>query len=350
MAGNGNLTQKNLGALIEERGQRVLRRFRQVAVSGVSDPKLLEVLRFVCNYWKDNFRPAFASFCCEAVGGRAEAADDVSLMITLTSAGGGIHDDIIDKSSNKHFRMTVLGKYGLDYALLVGDLLIQKGWMMARNLVEKNLQPEKLAEIIEVYGQWTLDVCEAEFMETSCRQNLETELEYYQNILCKSMADTQACARLGAIMGGGSKSEIQALAGFGSRLGFMYRLADDLKDTLNIELNFSNRLQNESVPLPILYAAKTSDEKKSAMKNIIAKSAVEVLDFKKIWETCIEAEAFDYVHKRAIETARKAVNELDLLKYSSSRALLAFMIDDSLSEISNLSKLATSGYQQGLCS
>jgi geranylgeranyl pyrophosphate synthase len=341
MAGNGNLTQKNLGVLIEERGQRVLHRFRQVAVSGVSDPKLLEVLRFVGDYWKDNFRPAFASFCCEAVGGRAEAADDVSLMITLTSAGGGIHDDIIDKSSNKHFRMTVLGKYGLDYALLVGDLLIQKGWMMARNLVEKNLQSEKLAEIIEVFGRWTLDVCEAEFMEIQCRQNLETELEHYQNILCKSMADTQACARLGAIMGGGSKSEVEALAGFGSRLGFMYRLTDDLKDTLNIEMNLSNRLRNESVPLPILYTAKNSKEKKSIAKNLFETSATGTFDLKKLLEACIQAEAFDYVHKKAKETARKALHELDCLKASRPKSALALMIKDSLAEISNLSKLAT---------
>ncbi len=48
-------------------------------------------------------------------------------MVTLTSAGGGIHDDIIDRSVNKHFRNTVYGLYGLNSALLVGDLNDNQG-------------------------------------------------------------------------------------------------------------------------------------------------------------------------------------------------------------------------------
>jgi geranylgeranyl pyrophosphate synthase len=347
LAGREDFTKEKLQALMKERGERVLPRFRDAAVSGISDPKFLEVLGFVCDYWKDNFRPSFASLCCEAVGGCSEAADDVSLMITLTSAGGGIHDDVLDKSSHKHFRMTVLGEYGLDFALLAGDLLIQKGWTMARNVIEKNSQPEKLAEVIEIFGGWTRDVCEAEFMEIQCRQNLDTEVKHYENVLCKSMADTIACARLGAIMGGGSQSEIQSLAKFASRLGFMYRLADDLKDSLNIEHNFSCRLQNESVPLPVLYAAKASEEKKSILKNIVVKSNIEKADLRKVWKTCFEAGAFDYVNKRAMETAKEALSELYPLRYSSSRAVLAFLISQSLSEISQLYTLATSSYQHG---
>lgn len=350
MARNGNLTQEKLRALIKERGQRVLHRFRQVAVSGVSDPKLLTALQFVGNYWKDNFRPAFTSLCSEAVGGSAEAADDVSLMITLTSAGGGIHDDIVDKSFNKHFRKTVLGQHGLDCALLVGDHLILKGWAMSRELVKKRLQPEKLAEVLEVFAGWTTDVCEAEYMEIQCRQNLETELEHYQNILCKSMADTRACARLGAIMGGGSKSEIEALASFGSRLGFMYRLTDDLTDTLNIELNLADRLRYESVPLPILYASKDSEEKKSIIKDIIKQPNIKALDYRKLFETCMETEAFAYVYEKARKTAKEALNELYSLKPSSPRSFLAFMIEDSLVEITKLSELATAYYQHGFAS
>jgi len=338
MARRNQFTKKKLRALIEEGGQRVLPKFRQAAISNVSDPKLLEVLGFVCEYWKDNFRPAFASLCCEAVGGRADLVDRVSLMITLTSAGGGIHDDIIDKSSNKHFRMTVLGKYGVDYALLAGDLLIQKGWMMARNLFEKNFQPQKLADIIEVFGRWTTDVCEAEFMEVQCRKNLETELDYYENLLVKSMADTQACARLGAIIGGGSRSKIEALAEFGSQLGFIYRLIDDLKDTLNIEYNLSNRLQYESIPLPILYAAKKTKGKKRVLKDIVAKSSLEDSDYAQILDACVKTKAFTYLIRRAEETAKQTMKKLECLTESKSKNALVFMIKDSLGEIMKLYK------------
>ncbi len=66
-------------------------------------------------------------YSCEAVGGRVSMAKEAGLMITLTAAGMGIHDDIIDKSQNKHFRETILGLHEIDNALLVGDLLLIKG-------------------------------------------------------------------------------------------------------------------------------------------------------------------------------------------------------------------------------
>jgi geranylgeranyl diphosphate synthase type I len=336
MSGDRDFSSEDLTVLIKKKGQGVLRKFGQAAVSGVSDPKLLEVLQCVRAYWPDTFRPALTSLCCEAVGGKSDAADDVSLMITLASAGGGIHDDIIDKSLNKHFRMTVLGLHGLDYALLVGDLLIIKGWAMSLEAVKKSCKPEKFAEVIEVFGKWTLDVCEAEFMEISCRRNLDTDLEHYQKILWKSMADVEGCARLGAIMGGGSAQEVEALAEFGSRLGFMFRLEDDVKDTLNKEGNLANRLQCESVPLPILYAAKSSREKYSEIKSILEKSPISPLDIKKLLEFCFEAEAFAYVLRTAKKNAREASKKLHLLKPTGARNVLKFMIEKSLADVSKL--------------
>ena len=66
-----------------------------------------------------------------------------------SSAGGGIHDDILDKSSHKHFRKTVLGKYGLDSAVLVGDLFILKGWTMIQGLIKKNINKLTLQRLLK---------------------------------------------------------------------------------------------------------------------------------------------------------------------------------------------------------
>lgn len=344
------ITRDYLDSLIKERGQKILKRFSQVAVIGVTDPKLLEVIHFVISYWKDNFRPAFTSFCCEAVGGKIREVEDVSLMITLLSAGGGIHDDVLDKSSHKHFRKTVLGKYGLDSAILVGDLFILKGWMMARELIKKNFQPDKLEKIIEIFGKWTVDVTEAEFMETSCRKNLETELEQYQKILCKSMADTRACAKLGAIIGGGSKEEICALTRFGEKLGLIYRLIDDLKDTLNIEFNLHDRLQNESIPFPILYAAKKSKETKLIIKKIINKSKINYNELGNLLQLSFESKAFDYLYRKAKKINRDALDRLYCLRSTNSKDVLKFMIKNSLKEVAHLNLLADEYYQHGLLS
>ncbi len=336
MSKNQDVNYSELDAVIEERGKRILERFRQVAVSGVRNPELLSILEEVKDCWRDVLRPALTSFSCEAVGGRPETADNASLMFTLAAAGIGIHDDIIDKSSEKHFRSTVPGLHGIDNALLVGDLLIVKAWTVVQKMIRKNFQPAKIANIIEIYGNTCVKICEAEIMELSCRQQLDTDLEYYEKILWMANADLEACTKVGAILGDGSEDEVQALAEFGKRLGFMFRLADDVKDCLNIRGSLPHRVECESVPLPLLYAAKSSKEKYFKIKSIIDKSPVTPLDVKTLLKSCFETEAFDYICGIAKQNEREALSRLRTLKNSSAQNVLALLIRKSFRDVAHL--------------
>ena len=112
---------------------------------------------------------------------------------------------------------------------------------------------------------------EAEFMETQCRQKVDADLEYYENVLWKEVAEIEACSRIGAMMGDGKSSEVEALSGFGRRLGFLSRLADEVEDCLNIKGDLSHRLKYESIPLPLLYAAKSSCSNRTRIEKIVNK-------------------------------------------------------------------------------
>jgi geranylgeranyl pyrophosphate synthase len=167
---------------------------------------------------------------------------------------------------------------------------------------------------------------EGEFMETQCRRNLETDLKNYEEILWKSTADTEACTRLGSIVGGGSKTEVKSLAEFGRRLGFIYRLIDDVKDSLNLEGNLSLRLENESVPLPVLYAAKYSIENYSQIRAFLDKPHISPAEIKDVLTLCFETEAFRYVLEMAKENSRQAKRKLGFLKKSGAQKSLALML------------------------
>jgi geranylgeranyl pyrophosphate synthase len=333
MPKNSDLDYAKLSALLEKRGKKIIAKFGEAAASGVSNSELLSILTDVKAYWKDTYRPALASLACEAVGGQPKVAAGTSLAITLAAAGIGIHDDIIDNSSSKHFRMTILGLYNRDAALLAGDLLIVKGLTNLQEVLSKNYQPDKVKDIIETCQRFLIEICEAEFMELLCRKNLDTELEHYLDILWKSTADTEACTRFGAILGGGSKFEIQALGEIGRRLGLMSRLTDDLKDTLNIEGNLPHRLKYESVPLPILFAAKSSNKKFSEIKSVLKKSRIAQSDIKTIIECCFDTEAFHFVHSIAEKNAKEASRQLRLLKCGKARATFKLIIKKLQTEI-----------------
>jgi len=318
------------------RGKKTVEQFGVAATSGVSNPKLLSILTDVKRYWKDVYRPALVSLACEAVGGQPELVRGVSLAITLASAGIGLHDDIVDNCSKKHFRMTILGLYGRDATLLTGDLLIIKGLAAMQEALMQDYQPEKVKKIIDTYMSFFIEICEAEIMEISCRNNLNIELEHYLDILWKSTADTEASMRLGAVIGGGSQSAIHALGEIGRRHGFMCRLTDELKDSLNLEGHLPHRLKYESVPLPILYAAKASPTAFSEIKSVLEKSTMEPSDIEKILECCFDTEAFQFVQNIAKKNIKEANQRLRLLKRGRIRTVLKLMIKRSYSELVNL--------------
>jgi geranylgeranyl diphosphate synthase type I len=324
--------QKKLTLLLEKRSQDVLERFGQEAVSGFSYPELISMVEDVKVYWKDIQRPALTSFSCEAVGGQQSMADDASLMITLVASGMGIHDDIIDKSENKHFRGTLLGRYGLDNALLAGDLLIIKGLSYFRKFFGQNCSLKKNEAVFEAIQNFVFEIYEGELMDISCRKNLDTDLENYSRIMWKLTADAEACTRIGAILGGGSDNDIEALAGFGRRLGFIIHLGEELKDSFNVEGGLPHRLEHESIPLPILYAAKSSKETYFNIKSMIQKSldASLVSDLMKI---CWKAKAVNYVYDLAKKNASEAFDMLKLLKPSLAQDALTLMMKVPLNNI-----------------
>jgi geranylgeranyl pyrophosphate synthase len=333
-----------LTAILANKAEGVLKSFREATVSGVGH-SMISIISDINAYWEDVYRPALTSICCEAVGGRTDTLADVNLMIALLSAGGGIHDDIIDKSVRKNFRDTIYGLYGLDGALLAGDLLILKGWGKVQELMKKTAKPERIEEIISIFQNWTIEVLESEFMESRCRRNWFTEpekenedadLQYYQKILWKSTADMEACARIGAIVGGGTVEETNSLAKFGRHLGFGFRLADEVKDVFSVKANILHRLENESVPLPILYAAKSSKKNYLKTKTILENPVIVPSDIVKLLKMCLETNAFTYVSSIATENAKIAEDWLGSIKPSAAKMLLVQFAGKALSDIANL--------------
>jgi geranylgeranyl pyrophosphate synthase len=194
----------------------------------------------------------------------------------------------------------------------------------------------KIEAIVKEYGRLNVEICEAEFMGTLCRKNLDTKLEICENILWKAMAEIEACTRIGGILGNGSEDEVRALAEFGRRLGFTYRLRDEMSDSLNKEINLPHRLEFESVPLPLLFAAKSSRQNYQRIQSIIQKSQFAEKDIRKLLEICLDSKAFDYLLDLAKKNQKKADRKLMSLRPSRARDVLSLMNNQSLEYVTDL--------------
>jgi geranylgeranyl diphosphate synthase type I len=314
---------------LKERSSHILDKL-EVVLTGVTDPNLEELLKKIIDSTRENekFRVPLTSLSCEAVGSQRDNADIASLLFTIMADGIGIHDDIIDKSKVNHFRETVLGAYGLEKALLVGDLLIVKALTMFNELITENRDSTTVKRIIAEYGNLCIEMCEAEFLATSSVKNLSKSLENAETILWKAMAEIEACSRIGAMLGQGTEDEINALGQFGRCLGFIGRLLNEVQDSWNNELiNLNHRIQYESVPLPILYAAQTSEERKNEINLIISNTSLNFKDCTRLLELCFESGAFGYIINLAEEKRRQGYEHLHKLTESSARNTLSLMLE-----------------------
>ncbi|KON33480.1 MAG: hypothetical protein AC479_04335 [miscellaneous Crenarchaeota group-6 archaeon AD8-1] len=315
--------------IIRKRNKNILSKLSENLLSEVSDNTLRLILKTVPEYWTDSLRPALTSFCCEAVGGEEKIANDAGLMFSMMSAGLSNHDDIIDKSNKKHSRDTILGQHGLEKALLVGDLILLKGWKMLPEICERVSKPKKVMDLMEKY---IVEMCEAQIIEVSYKHNFDVGVEEYENLLLKLNADLKVCAKIGSMVGGGSDDKVQALGNYGEKLGYLMALRDDLEDFQD-ESSFFHRLKYESIPLPLLYAIKSTDDGKPKNKLIDTSYLMNSPDFVMVKNFCKDTNAFDYVHNKSKVIAEQANEELKIIDPSNAKKVLESLIQLILRDV-----------------
>jgi geranylgeranyl pyrophosphate synthase len=335
------MTQQNLKEYmklveeIETIGERSRSKFREIVLKDVNDSELKDCIEHVLSYWKDNIRPALIQFSYEAVGGNLDIVDDLGLFFSISGSGIGIHDDIIDKTNEKHDRKTVPNLFGQDYAITVGDLLMVKGLTWIRESLSK-VDNNTSSRILEEYDRFFTEMCVGEAMEIKARRNLDLSIEEYEVMLWKLGVDTEACCKIGAILGDGNEQDIEILGSYGRNLGFLNRLYDELKDVVNWEGNLFNRLYNESIPLPILYSTKVNKTSYSRIFDLFESKDFSNFDHREIFIMCHFDGAFNYVHTLANNVTKKTYSVLKNLVDSpiaDKVSLLIWKINEDLKKI-----------------
>jgi geranylgeranyl pyrophosphate synthase len=321
---------------INWRGKEVNEEYGRELLSGVRDPSTFSIFSDIKSTWKDGFRVTLTSLACEAVGGDPENTYPVSVILSLIGSGIGIHDDIIDESSLKRFGRTIPGIYGADKALVLGDILIVKGFTKIRNLLNQGFDKEKLSAVLETYEEGFLEMCEGEMMDISYRKNIDIKLEDLHTMLWKLGIDLETCSKIGAIVGGGDINTVNMLGLYGKRLGFINRLYDEVKDTLNLEGNLVNRLKYESIPLPILYTAQRSPEHYSKVKTIVMKDVFTKKDVDELLDLCYRENAFGYIERLVTCTTAETINGIEGLIFKAPKYQLSLLSTWLESEIKKI--------------
>lgn len=199
-------------AILQERGRKALEAARMAVLQEEVDfQPFRESLRYFMDYWEDVLHPALVSLACEAVGGNPDMTTRMGAATVLFAGAADIHDDVIDQSVNKGSKQTVFGRFGKDLAILTGDALLLKGTYLLHEACEP-LPKSKKKAILGLIKRTFFEISSSEAKEASFRRKTDISGQEYLEIIRHKVAASEACTKIGAILGNGTVKKQKFLA------------------------------------------------------------------------------------------------------------------------------------------
>lgn len=297
----GEELSEYIAKLFEERGKKALEITRKIIndeIARLSCEEAREALKyFMSTKLKDTTRPSLLSIACEALGGEPEKTTPIAVPLILISGAVDVHDDIIDQSIARKGKLTLYGKFGRDIALLIGDALLFKGFILLCE-ASKKFPPEKIGTIFELVKDLFFELGEAEAYELSLRKREAIKIEEYIELVKRKAADFEAYMRISALLAEASNKETEALGKYGRLLGMLIILGDDNADMLDPS-EVINRVRNEVLPLPIIYALHKPHLRRKIV-TFLRKKKMTRKDAEEISDMIYKAGVFDDIEKKFV--------------------------------------------------
>jgi len=313
---------RKVAKLFEERGKKAFEKAHEAILSlEIAHQPLCEALRyFIEEVWYGVKYPGLISLTCEAVGGKEEDTVRIGAAMVLLGGAVDIHDDIIDNSKTKGSKTTVFGKFGKDLALLAGDVLLAKGLILLHEACQ-HLPEEKAKAVMHLTEEAFLELGTAEAKEVNLRGKLDLPLSEYFDVIKMKASVTEAYARIGAIVGGGTQDEVKALGQYGRTLGTLATIREDFIDIFEPE-ELKNRFTNECLPLPLIYAFEDKRIKDLTIR-ILKKEEITENDSHSIAETIWETKQVQTLRNEMQRLIHESLVAVDFVKNKSLHAKLS---------------------------
>lgn len=175
-------------------------------------------------------RPVLVLLGCEAVGGEARRALCVAAAIEDFQSAALIHDDIADEGQLRRGEPCTYLTEGVGVAVNVGDLGIVRTF--GRVLGDDGLPAETRLRVLGLLADMERRTVEGQALDLGWARDgrWDVSSDDYLRMARLKTAHYSAATPLatGAVVGGGSDAQVEALRGFGLDAGLAFQLADDL--------------------------------------------------------------------------------------------------------------------------
>lgn len=280
-------------------------------------------------------RPLICFAACMAVGGDVELAKSAAAAIEHFQTAALIHDDIADDSEVRRGEPCLHLTEGVGLAINMGDLalMLVNGTVIKDPLLDDATKVRVVGELIDM----TRRTVEGQSLDLGWARDERYDIkpEDYLVMATHKTAHYSGAVPLaiGAIVGGGSESEIEALRNYGLDTGLAFQIQDDLLNLVGKEEStkkgFRDDITEGKRTLVVVHALQNLEGKKR--DELIHALSSHEKDPEKLAETVDllrEVGSIDYARAYAENLTSIAKNRLrEMVSPSPSRDLLESMAD-----------------------
>jgi geranylgeranyl diphosphate synthase type II len=180
-------------------------------------------------------RPILTIAAAETVGGTAEDVLPLACALECIHTYSLIHDDLpaLDNDDYRRGRLTNHKVFGEANAILAGDALLTLAFELLGDAHHwKQFEPARVVQVIHevAYAIGTFGMIGGQVVDLQM-EGQDVDLPTLQYIHAhKTGALLRTSVRSGAILGGGSPAEVEALTQYGTHVGLAFQIMDDILD------------------------------------------------------------------------------------------------------------------------
>jgi len=288
-----DLLRDDLAALEDE--------FGEDTISDV--PSITEIGQYLRAGGGKRIRPALLLLSAKLFDYQGRGAVRLGAVVEIIHTATLVHDDIIDEAKTRRGRPAPNTQWGNSRCVLAGDWLYMQAFKLA--VQERNFR------ILDTLIDLTQQMVEGELLQMEKLGKLITLDEHFDLIYRKTACLFSVCMRLGAILGGATAQQEEALAQYGHDLGMAFQIVDDVLDLTASEnvlgKPVASDLREGKVTMAVIHALeRCTPEERFKIETILQDRAFNGVTHSQILSILQRHGSLEYATTRAADYAESA--------------------------------------------
>jgi geranylgeranyl diphosphate synthase type I len=174
-------------------------------------------------------RPMLCLLACHELTGDPSPALPAAAALEILHNFSLVHDDIEDGDETRRHRATMWTIWGVPQAINSGDGMFAMAYGALQKLARRGVSAETTVDALDLFTKTCVALTEGQHLDIGFETRDDVTVDLYMRMIQgKTASLIGAAVAIGALIGGASPAQSDALKRFGQEIGFAFQIQDDI--------------------------------------------------------------------------------------------------------------------------